>query len=381
MDGDEPITFPDAPRAELDRTLGDLVDQARKVLDTQGRLRALVRANRAVVSHLELPVVLRTIVEAAVELVGARYGALGVIAERAASSSSSTSECRRTRSTADRPPPGGPRASRRPDRRARGPSASTRSQPTRDRPGFPSAHPPMDRFLGVPIRVRDAVYGNLYLTEPASAAVSPRTTSSSSARWPRPPDSRSTTRGCSPRRRRGRRGARRGRDDVPPCSAANRMRPSTSSLTCACGHRCGRICACVLEPDAETRSDAAMVGGFRRGRRTACRRTIRLPTGSSAAPSRDRRRPGRRPRPTLPFDSPVLALRTGPVRSIAPLPPIGAVGSLLVGPRGRCRFTAVRPGAHRRRFARPGGDRDRAGRGAGRPAADAAPRRPRAHRP
>ena len=31
--------------------------------------------------------------------------------------------------------------------------------------GFPEHHPPMHSFLGVPIRVRDAVYGNLYLTE------------------------------------------------------------------------------------------------------------------------------------------------------------------------------------------------------------------------
>ena len=81
MSGDDPITFPDAPRGELDNALAQLVDQAGKVLQTQGRLRALVRANRAVVSHLELPVVLRTIAEAAVDLVGARYGALGVIAE------------------------------------------------------------------------------------------------------------------------------------------------------------------------------------------------------------------------------------------------------------------------------------------------------------
>jgi GAF domain len=30
--------------------------------------------------------------------------------------------------------------------------------------GFPPGHPPMDTFLGVPIRVRDEVFGNLYLT-------------------------------------------------------------------------------------------------------------------------------------------------------------------------------------------------------------------------
>ncbi len=31
--------------------------------------------------------------------------------------------------------------------------------------GFPPNHPPMTSFLGVPIKVRDAVYGNLYLTD------------------------------------------------------------------------------------------------------------------------------------------------------------------------------------------------------------------------
>ncbi|MEV7983588.1 GAF domain-containing protein, partial [Streptomyces sp. NPDC086519] len=31
--------------------------------------------------------------------------------------------------------------------------------------GFPPNHPPMNTFLGVPIRVRDQVFGNLYLTE------------------------------------------------------------------------------------------------------------------------------------------------------------------------------------------------------------------------
>src|SRR5262249_37819668 len=31
--------------------------------------------------------------------------------------------------------------------------------------GFPDGHPPMRSFLGVPVRIRDEVYGNLYLTE------------------------------------------------------------------------------------------------------------------------------------------------------------------------------------------------------------------------
>jgi signal transduction histidine kinase len=37
--------------------------------------------------------------------------------------------------------------------------------------GFPPNHPPMRSFLGVPIRVRDEVFGNLYLTDKAPAEV------------------------------------------------------------------------------------------------------------------------------------------------------------------------------------------------------------------
>jgi signal transduction histidine kinase len=167
IQGDEPITFPDAPRAELDRALGELVEQARKVLETQGRLRALVRANRAVVSHLDLPVVLRTIIEAAVELVGARYGALGVIAEDGGLEQfihvGMTDE---VVATIGHLPEGhgllgalidDPRPIRL-DSIADDPRSS----------GFPDGHPPMTAFLGVPIAVRDAVFGNLYLTDPSA---------------------------------------------------------------------------------------------------------------------------------------------------------------------------------------------------------------------
>jgi signal transduction histidine kinase len=37
--------------------------------------------------------------------------------------------------------------------------------------GFPPNHPPMHSFLGVPIRVRDEVFGNLYLTDKKSGEV------------------------------------------------------------------------------------------------------------------------------------------------------------------------------------------------------------------
>src|SRR5690606_32337858 len=34
--------------------------------------------------------------------------------------------------------------------------------------GFPPHHPPMRTFLGVPVQVRDEIFGNLYLTEKAN---------------------------------------------------------------------------------------------------------------------------------------------------------------------------------------------------------------------
>ncbi|GAB3609792.1 hypothetical protein GCM10027414_19170 [Humibacter ginsengiterrae] len=65
-ESDETLRFPDAPRAALDRALKDLVEQAQKVLDTQGWLRALLRADQAMLTEPDLPVMLHRIVDAAV---------------------------------------------------------------------------------------------------------------------------------------------------------------------------------------------------------------------------------------------------------------------------------------------------------------------------
>src|SRR6202042_2090732 len=70
----------DALRLELDQLLVQLVDRAGDVLAAQGRLRGLLRANALVSGDLSLPVVLRQIVGAARDLLGARYAALGVLA-------------------------------------------------------------------------------------------------------------------------------------------------------------------------------------------------------------------------------------------------------------------------------------------------------------
>ena len=72
--------FPRLRRLELDELLGQLVERAQEVMGTQGRLRGLLRANQLIAGDLGLPTALRHVAEAARELVGARYAALGVIA-------------------------------------------------------------------------------------------------------------------------------------------------------------------------------------------------------------------------------------------------------------------------------------------------------------
>ena len=112
MSPHDSLSFPDFPRAELDRTLADLVTIAGDVLKTQGRLRALLRANQAVSQQLDLPTVLRTIVEVAVELVGAEYGALGVISPSGGLEEFIHVGMPQETVARDRTSPGRPRASR-----------------------------------------------------------------------------------------------------------------------------------------------------------------------------------------------------------------------------------------------------------------------------
>ncbi|MEO5921264.1 MAG: GAF domain-containing protein [Pseudolysinimonas sp.] len=159
------IAFPDAPRSELERTIEELVERAQTVLETQGRLRSLLRANRAVVEELDLASVLRRIAEAAVALVDAGYGALGVIA------ADGHLEQFIHVGIADQL---AKKIGHLPEGHGLLGAVIEQAEPIQlehlsEDPrsvGFPPHHPPMDAFLGVPIRVRDEVYGNLYLTNP-----------------------------------------------------------------------------------------------------------------------------------------------------------------------------------------------------------------------
>jgi len=161
---DQDLSFPDAPRLALEQLIGQLTDRAQDVLAAQGRLRGLLRANAAVVEELSLPAVLRHVVEGARELVHARYGAVGVIGpdgdlEQFIHVGMDDDVVDRI---GDLPTAHGilgllikhPNPVRLTDLRAH-PAAV----------GFPDGHPPMTSFLGVPIRVRGQVVGNLYLAD------------------------------------------------------------------------------------------------------------------------------------------------------------------------------------------------------------------------
>jgi signal transduction histidine kinase len=158
------LGFPDVPRLELEQLLVQLVDRAGDVLAAQGRLRGLLRANALVAGDLSLPVVLRQIVGAARDLLGARYAALGVLGrdgELEQFVHAGMDEAL-VAAIGDLP-------------RGRGILGLLISEPAPIRlaglgahpaaAGFPPGHPPMGSFLGVPVRIGEEVFGNLYLTE------------------------------------------------------------------------------------------------------------------------------------------------------------------------------------------------------------------------
>ena len=129
------------------------------------RLRAIVGAGVALASELSLDAVLQKIVEAAAELTGARYAALGVIDQsgRALEEFVVTGIDEQAKALIGELPHGrGILGALIHDAKA------LRLDNIADDPrsvGFPPNHPPMRTFLGVPIRLRGVAYGNLYLTE------------------------------------------------------------------------------------------------------------------------------------------------------------------------------------------------------------------------
>ncbi|MYV97750.1 GAF domain-containing protein [Streptomyces sp. SID3343] len=148
----------------LDELLDELQAHVEVVRATRDRVSGLLEAVLSVGSDLDLETVLRRIVESAATLVDAEYGALGVIGDEEQLARFLTVGL-------------DPETSRR-----IGPYPTGRGilgliirdpHPLRlhdlsqheDSFGFPDGHPPMNTFMGVPIRIRNTVFGNLYLTE------------------------------------------------------------------------------------------------------------------------------------------------------------------------------------------------------------------------
>jgi signal transduction histidine kinase len=134
----------------------------------------LLDAVVALSADLSLPNVLKRIVEAAAAVSGARYGALGVIGpgqadlERGLVEFVTTGlDAKSVRAIGHLPHGRGILGLLITDPKPRR-IAEIGAHPASF--GFPAHHPPMRSFLGVPIRVRDQVFGNLYLTEKQGAA-------------------------------------------------------------------------------------------------------------------------------------------------------------------------------------------------------------------
>lgn len=143
------------------RTLDAVPERTVNADDLQHLLDAIVTLG----SELSLPAVLRRIVETATELVGARYGALGVLDETGTSLAQFLTvgiDGGTHARIGDLPHGHGilgllivdPEPIRLDD-------LSKHAEAF----GFPAHHPMMTSFLGVPIRVRGEVFGNLYLTD------------------------------------------------------------------------------------------------------------------------------------------------------------------------------------------------------------------------
>ncbi len=158
------LEFPDRSKLQLDELLDQLIGYAGEVKRAQGRLRALLWANDLVSENLSLAKVLRSIVEAACELVGARYGALGINGPNGELEAFvHVGMDDETVAAIGHPPRGegllgalvhDPRPIR----------LACREDDPRS-VDLPPGHPPMESFLGIPVRIGGEACGSLYLAE------------------------------------------------------------------------------------------------------------------------------------------------------------------------------------------------------------------------
>ncbi|MFI8849218.1 GAF domain-containing protein [Streptomyces sp. NPDC053499] len=153
------------PQLRLDELLEELQARLDAARGTRDRVHSLLEAVLSVGRELDLEQVLRRIVEAAAILVDADYAALGVIGPdgRMLSDFYTIGISEEQIAEIGNYPEGHGLLGeliRNPE-----PLRLAKISEHPSSYGFPPHHPPMNTFLGVPIRVRDQVFGNLYLTE------------------------------------------------------------------------------------------------------------------------------------------------------------------------------------------------------------------------
>ncbi|MFE0252348.1 GAF domain-containing protein [Streptomyces sp. NPDC059010] len=158
------------PQLKLDELLEELQARLDAARGTRDRVHSLLEAVLSVGRELDLEQALHSIVEAAAVLVDAEYAALGVIGpDGTRLSAFHTVGVSAEQIARIGPYPEGHgilgELIRHPE-----PLRLTKISAHPASYGFPAHHPPMNTFLGVPIRVRDQVFGNLYLTEKRGGA-------------------------------------------------------------------------------------------------------------------------------------------------------------------------------------------------------------------
>ncbi len=134
-------------------------------IEDPAKLRRVLEAALLLEADLDLPNLLRHIIDEGRSITNARYGALGVLNEEGTALSEFITvglEPEEEREIGARPTGRGVLGILLTDPH---PIRLARISSHPESYGFPPNHPPMTSFLGVPIKVRDAVYGNLYLTD------------------------------------------------------------------------------------------------------------------------------------------------------------------------------------------------------------------------
>jgi len=157
------------PQLRIDELLDELQTRLSAVRSSRDRVRQLLEAVVGIGSGLDLETALTRIVQAATTLVDAQYGALGVLGGDDRLARFITVGVTPEQIAEIGPYPEGHgllgELIRHPE--------PLRTEDLAQHPnsyGFPPNHPPMHTFLGVPIRVREEVFGNLYMTEKAGGA-------------------------------------------------------------------------------------------------------------------------------------------------------------------------------------------------------------------